>query len=323
MEEAIEIDGEFGEGGGQIIRTSLSLSAIARVPVQIKNIRSGRKPPGLKPQHIMAAKAVRSICRGKLEGAEEGSRELAYFPGEIYGGKYEFNIGTAGSATLVAQAILPLLFSASKKSRAKIIGGTNVPGAPTFEYFDKVFLPALSMFGLHAKCSMGRAGYFPRGGGEMVIDIEPGKPQPVSFWPRESIPKAIISRSNLPLHIAIREKKVFLNQKIEEVYLREHEALDPGNSVLLYRGFVGASVLGQKGLRSENVSQIAIDALAGEGDVDVDCHLADQLLIYAALAGKTSFKTSLISKHTETNMHVIEKFLGKKFATEGAEIRVD
>ena len=323
MAEEIEIDGEYGEGGGQIIRTSLSLSAITGIPVQIKNIRAGRKPTGLKPQHIAAAKAVRSICRGKLEGAEEGSREIAYFPGEIYGGKYEFNIGTAGSATLVAQTILPILFSASKKSRVTIIGGTNVPKAPPFEYFERMFLPALSLFGLQAKCSMEKAGYFPRGGGKITIELEPGKPKPVSYWPRESVPKAIISRSNLPLHIAIREKKVFLNNGIEEVYLREHEALDPGNSVFLYRGFVGASVLGQRGLRSEMVSQIAIDALAEEGDVDVDHMLADQLLIYAALAGKTSFKTSRISKHTETNMHVIEKFLGKRFQPEGATIRVD
>jgi RNA 3'-terminal phosphate cyclase (ATP) len=323
MTELVEIDGSFGEGGGQVVRTSLSLSALTGTPIKIINIREGRDPPGLKPQHVSAAKAVRSICRGTLEGAEKGSRELAYAPGTIYGGKYEFNIGTAGSAILLAQTILPLLFSASKKSTVRIIGGTNVPKAPGHEYFENIFLPALSLFGLRAKSSMGTAGYFPRGGGEVTVEAEPGRPEPVSFWPRESRPKAIISFANLPMSIAIREKKVFLNNGVEEVYIRENKALDPGNSVLLWKGFVGSQVLGRKGLRAERVAEKAVEGLRDAGDTDLDSHLADQLLVYAALAGKTRFKTPLLSKHTETNMHIIEKFLGKKFSVEGDVVRVD
>ncbi|MBD3397771.1 RNA 3'-phosphate cyclase [Candidatus Micrarchaeota archaeon] len=322
MKEAIEIDGSFGEAGGQIVRTSLALSALTGIPLKLFNIRAGRSPPGLKPQHVAGARAVRSICRGKLEGAEEGSRELIYAPGKIYGGKYEFNIGTAGSVTLLAQTVLPLLFAASKKSRVKIIGGTDVPKAPGYDYFEKVFLPALSLFGLNAKCALAQAGYFPRGGGELILEAEPGKPKPVSYWPRESVPKAIISISGLPLGIAMREKKVLLNNGIENVHIRERNALDPGNALLLYRGFVGCSVLGRKGLRAEKVAQSAIDSIEGEGDVDIDHNLADQILAYAALAGKTSFKTSHLTKHTETNMHIIEKFLGKKFSSEGNAVEV-
>lgn len=323
MKEAIEIDGSFEEGGGQIVRTSLALSAFTGTPLKLFNIRAGRNPPGLKPQHLAGARAVRSICRGKLEGAEEGSRELFYTPGKIYGGKYEFNIGTAGSVTLLAQTILPLLFAASKKSRVKIIGGTDVPKAPGYDYFERLFLPALSLFGLEASCSIEKAGYFPKGGGELVLETEPGKPKPVSYWPRESIPKAVISISGLPVSIAMREKKVLLNNGIEEVYIRERDALGPGNALLLYRGFVGCSVLGRKGLRAERVAQDAIDSLKNEGDVDMDHNLADQLLLYSAFAGKTSFKTSNISKHTETNMHIIEKFLGKKFSVEGNTVKVE
>ena len=323
MTEMLEIDGSFGEGGGQVTRTSLSLSAITGTPISITNIRAGRSPPGLKPQHVAGARAVRSICRGTLEGAEEGSNTLRYTPGKIIGGKYDFNIGTAGSTILLAQTILPLLFASSKKSMVTITGGTDVPKAPTYDYFKEVFLPALSLFGLNAKCSLEKAGHFPRGGGQLTIETEPGKPKPVSYWPRESILKAIISISGLPLSIAMREKKVLLNNQIEQVHIRERDALDPGNSLLLHRGLVGSSVLGKKGLRSEQVSQNAIDSLKEEGDVDVDHNLADQLLIYSAFAGKTSFKTSHISKHTETNMHIIEKFLGKQFSVDGNVVKVE
>lgn len=323
MTEMIEIDGSFGESGGQIVRTSLSLSALTGIPITIRNIRAGRSPSGLKPQHMTGARAVRSICRGTLEGVEEGSSKLSYIPGKIYGGKYDFDIGTAGSTILLAQTILPLLFAASKKSRITITGGTDVPKAPTYDYFKEIFLPAISLFGLNAKCSLEKAGHFPKGGGTITLETEPAKPKPVSYWSRESTPKAIISISGLPLNIAMREKKVLLNNKIEEVYIRERNALDPGNALLLYRGLVGSAVLGKKGLRAEKVSQDAIDSLKEEGDVDVDHNLADQLLIYSALAGKTSFKTSHLSKHTETNMHIIEKFLGKQFSVDGNVVKVE
>lgn len=321
--DSIEIDGSLGEGGGQICRTSLSLSALTGKSLNIYNIRAGRDAPGLKPQHVACARAVRSIARGTLEGAEEGSDELRYSPKQIYGGDYEFDIGTAGSTVLLAQAILPLLFASPKKSTIRIRGGTHVPKAPTFEYFERVFLPALSIFGLQAKCTIERAGFFPRGGGEITLEVNPGTPKPATYWPRESKIRAILTYSNLPLKVPIREKKVLITNDINEVYIREYEATDPGNAVLLWKGFCGSAVLGKKGLRSEEVSQITIEELKREGDAEVDHHLADQLLLYAALGGKTRFKTSLISKHTETNIYVIEKFLGKKFFTEGNEVWVE
>lgn len=321
--ETIEIDGSVGESGGQICRTSLSLSALTGKPLYLYNIRAGRAPPGLKPQHVACAKAVRSIARGTLEGAEEGSSEIRYTPAQIYGGNYEFDIGTAGSTILLAQAILPLLFASQKKSTISIRGGTHVPKAPTYEYFEKVFLPALSMFGLEARCRLERAGFYPRGGGEITLEVNPGTPKPVSYWPRESIPRAVITYSNLPIKVPIREKKIFLSNDINEIYMREYPATDPGNAVLLWKGFCAKAILGEKGFRSEDVAETAIEELEGEGNAEVDRNLADQLLLYAAMAGKTRFKTSLISKHTETNIYVIEQFLGKKFFLEGNEIGVE
>ncbi|MEW5996497.1 MAG: RNA 3'-terminal phosphate cyclase [Candidatus Micrarchaeota archaeon] len=321
----VEIDGSYLEGGGQIVRTSLSLSALTNTPVHIINIRAKRDKPGLRPQHLMAARAVRSIARGKLEGAEEDSKEISYSPSGIIGGKYEFNIGTAGSSILVAQTILPLLLSASKPSEVKIIGGTHNPKAPTYDYFERVFLPALKYIGCEVESEILRAGYYPAGGGEIRLKAKPSKPKPTEQWHRvpESQAQVLISLANLPMPIAIREKKIFVQENIERIYVREEKCLSPGNAVLAWRGFVGCSVLGEKGKRAEIVGEECLQGLRAEGDVDVDHRLADQLLIYAALAGKTSYKTSRISSHTATSINIIEKFLGKKFSIEGTTIRVD
>lgn len=307
-----------------MVRTALILSALTNTPVRIFNIRAKRDKPGLRPQHLAAAKAVRSIARGTLEGAEENSRELSYTPSGIVGGKYEFNIGTAGSTILVAQAVLPLLLSASKPSEVKIIGGTHNPKAPTYDYFERVFLPAIKNMGCEAESEMLRAGYYPAGGGEIRLKVKPSRPKPTAHWPREpeSATQVVISLANLPMPIAIREKKIFVQENIEKVYVREEKCLSPGNAILAWRGFVGCCVLGEKGKRAEAVGGECLQGLRAEGDVDVDHRLADQLLIYAAMAGKTSYKTSRISSHTATSINIIEKFLGKKFSVEGTTIRV-
>ncbi len=321
----IEIDGSEGEGGGQVVRTALTLSALTNTPVRIFNIRAKRDKPGLRPQHLMAAKAIRSISRGTLEGAEENSKELTYTPSGIIGGSYDFNIGTAGSTILVAQAILPPLLSAKKPSEVKITGGTHNQKAPTYDYFERLFLPALAHMGCKIESEMLRAGYYPKGGGEIRLKIKPSRPNPTDYWPRapESQTQAVISLSNLPMPIAIREKKIFVQNDINKVYVREEKCLDEGNAILAWRDFVGSSILGERGKRAEIVAQECLDSLRAEGDVDVDHRLADQLLIYAALAGKTSYKTSRITSHTATSINIITKFLHKEFPIEGTTVRVD
>ncbi|VVB98015.1 RNA 3'-terminal phosphate cyclase [uncultured archaeon] len=321
----IEIDGSMGEGGGQIIRTALSLCAVTGKPIHITNIRANRPNPGLAPQHLTAARALRSICRGTLSHCEVGSTEFTFEPGEIVGGRYEFDIGTAGSTVLVAQTLLPILLSASKPSTVRIKGGTHVMKSPSYDYFEKVFLPAVSLFGAAANSRILHPGYYPKGGGEIELEVKPSQLAGNRTWLREEHVEVIIRLSGLEPGIAIREKKVFVQNKIEHVHVYKDEG-GPGNAILAWSGFLGACVLGEKGKRAEQVAQECLDALGKEKAAasEVDVHLADQLLLYAALAGGASgFKTSGITRHTETNAYVISKLVERKIRIGTGEISVE
>jgi RNA 3'-terminal phosphate cyclase (ATP) len=314
----IEIDGSYGEGGGQIIRTSLTLSAITQKPVRITNIRAKRPNPGLQPQHLMACKSVRNVCRGTLSHAEIGCTEVTFEPGPIVGGRYEFDIGTAGSVTLVAQALLPILLGASKASELRIIGGTHVMKSPGYDFFERVFVPAVRLFGADIETKMIRPGYYPRGGGEIEIKVNPSKLRGCMAWPQDDHIEAIIRLSGLPAMIGTREKKIFVQKGFEHVHIWEDEALSAGNAVTAWRGLRGGYALGEKGKRAEIVAQEALEAvLAEKGDVDL--HLADQLLAYAALAeGATEYRMSAVSGHLRTNAYIISKFLDRGIeVTEG------
>jgi RNA 3'-terminal phosphate cyclase (ATP) len=321
----LEIDGSLGEGGGQAVRTALSLSAVSKTPVKIYNIRAKRDNPGLSHQHLAAARAVRSISRGTLSGCEYGSSELEFNPGPIVGGKYDFDIGTAGSVTLVAQAILPVLASASRPSVIRIRGGTHVIKSPTYDYFEKVFIPAASLFGLKASCSIVRSGYYPAGGGEIELNVEPSAFIGNSSWLRESAIRALIRVSSLPVGIAVREKKIFVQAGLDRVPIFE-EDFGAGNAVIAWCGFIGSCVAGEKGKRAEAVAQECMSFLKSEmaAGAEVDSHCADQLLIYAALAaGRSEFKTSHATMHTETCMSVISHFTGRKIAFADGRISVE
>jgi len=308
----IEIDGAYGEGGGQIIRTALTLSAITQKPVKITNIRANRPNPGLQPQHLTACKAVRNVCRGTLSHAEVGSTELTFEPGPIVGGKYEFDIGTAGSVTLVAQTLIPILLGASKESELRVIGGTHVMKSPGYDYFENVFMPAVAQFGALVETRMLKPGYYPKGGGIVEVDVKPAKLWGCTSWLQADNAQVLIRLSGLPTAIAIREKKIFVQNNIETVFLRQNEALSVGNAITAWKGYRGAYVLGEKGKRAEVVAQECLDALKAEKH-DVDLHLADQLLIYAALAdGGTRYTTSRISDHLRTNAYIISRFLDRK-----------
>ena len=289
------------------------------------NIRAGRPNPGLQAQHLTAVKAVRNICRGTLTHAEVGSTELTFEPGEIIGGKYEFNIGTAGSVTLVAQTVLPILLFANKPSEVTVIGGTHVIKSPGYDYFEKVFLNAVNKMSVKATAKLKKVGFYPKGGGEIVLEVEHSVPTAVTNWTHEDDRhvEVIVRLSGLDKSIAIREKKIFVQNEIEHVHIYEGDSLSVGNAITAWRGYVGAYVPGEKGKRAEDVAQEALNELHIGKDIDVDKHLADQLLIYAALAeGKTEYKTSEITEHTKTNAEIIMKFLDRKIELNEATISI-
>jgi RNA 3'-terminal phosphate cyclase (ATP) len=318
----IEIDGGEGEGGGQVIRTAMTLSAITKKPVRIFNIRAKRPKPGLQMQHLTSVRAVRSVCRGTLEGAELESKELAFTPGEIVGGKYEFDIGTAGSVTLVAQTLLPILLGANKDSELRIVGGTHVIRSPGYDYFENVFLPAIAKFGAGVEARMIKPGYYPKGGGEIEVRVKPARLTGCESWQQSNETKILLRLSDLPLSIAVREKKIFIQNGLEKVFIRQDHALSPGNAVTVWHGYRGAYALGEKGKRAEQVAQEALDMLNSEKG-DVDCHLADQLLLYAALAdGSSSYRTSMMTEHLRTNAGVISKFIDREIKIDDGKISI-
>jgi len=319
----IEIDGATGESGGQILRTSLALSCIFGKPVRVFNIRAGRSKPGLAAQHLAVCHLLSGISGAKMSGAALGSTELSFSPGKISGGEYKFDIGTAGSCTLLLQAVLPVLANAPHASSLEITGGTHVSHSPTFEYFSEVFLPAVHKFGVRAKAEMQRAGFYPKGGGKVTLAVEPSKLRGCKFLPEQQPVKYSILSSSLPPHVLQREekevKKLFPNAA---GVAREAQAACAGNALTIWSGSFGASSLGEIGKPAEKVAQEACAGLMREMPAAplgqqaqgalVDSHLADQLLIYASLAdGKSEFSTPAFSSHLKTNADVIRAMTGR------------
>lgn len=324
----IEIDGSIGEGGGQIMRTALSLSCILQLPVSISNIRANRPNPGMASQHLEAANSLAKICDAKMQGAELGSTKLQFIPGRIEGGEHAFKIKTAGSAILLAQAVLPVLFFADKKSKVRIFGGTHVSFSPTFEYFKCVFLPAIGRMGARAEAQISAYGFYPTGGGEISLDINPSKEfSPLSLSePSGESTRALIISSSLPGHVAEREKhellRAFPQIKAETL---EVSASCPGNAMTIFAGSTGACAVGRRGVPSEKVAQEALTAFQASQGFGADTHLADQLPLYCALAGgKSEIRTPKITSHTKTNINIIGKFLTQaRFALQENSISID
>lgn len=304
----LTINGALGEGGGQIVRTAICLSAITNTAFRITQIRANRPKPGLAAQHLSACQAAAEITQAEIIGAEIGSRELEFKPKRIQAGNYYFNIGTAGAVTLLAQTIIPILLHATRPSHVRIIGGTHVYKSPGYDYFEQVFLPAITRFGCQINSKLLRIGFYPKGGGEIELSISPSKLTGVMNWQHATHKNALIRLANLPAHIAEREKYIFETAKIDKITIEKNESYSSGNSVTLWQGFRGAYVIGERGKRAEVVANEAVTLLAEETG-DVDHHLADQLLIYAVMAkGETQYRTSYLSNHLHTNVHVIKQF---------------
>jgi len=324
----IEIDGSHGEGGGQILRTALSLSAVTCDPVKISGIRAGRPNPGLAPQHVTSIQAVSEICGADVDGVFVGSKDVVFKPGQLVGGDFEFDIGTAGSISLIIQScLLPCILSKSS-IRIRILGGTDVKWSPPIDYLKLVHLPIASMFGASCYIEVVSRGFYPEGGGEVILETSPaGGLRPVDLSPRRKVLsiEGVAFAQNLPEHIVSRMKHAALKRLLDFKEVHVESDLRKGHStgagiVLTAKAentFLGASALGAKGVRAEslgdNCSEDLLETIQSKATVDE--HMLDQILPYMALAGKGSrVLAEEVTSHAETNIWVIERFLGKKFS---------
>jgi len=318
----VTINGAMGEGGGQILRTSLALSLCSGKPFRIVNLRSRRKKPGFRYQHLVCANAAAKIGDARIEGAALGSQELIFIPTTIRPGHYHFDIGTAGSTALVLQSVLPALLIANGPSTLILEGGTHNPFAPTFDFLQQVFLPIINRMGPTVEARLERPGYYPKGGGRLSVTIQPAKNlQAFYLHERGKIleQRATATVAGLPRHIAQREIGV-VGQKLgwgeECLYIKEEPAdMGPGNIVTIeikseyisevFTGF------GERGVRAETVADKAAKAALRylDAGVPVCDHLADQLLLPFALAGGGSYNTLKPSAHTRTNSEVLKLFM--------------
>lgn len=321
----ITIDGSLGEGGGQIIRTALALALVTGRSFRIERVRARRPKPGLQRQHLTAVLAAAQIGRAEVRGAAVGSPEFTFTPGRVEPGEYHFNIGTAGSTSLVLQTVLPPLMFAGGPSRLVLEGGTHNPLAPPFDFLQKTFLPLVNRLGPQVTIELERFGFYPAGGGKIHVAIEPGvSRQRLDINERGPVRRARARALvvNLPLSIAQRELVVvgqILGLSTDQLQAEtSSNAYSPGNIVIieveserLTELFTG---IGERGVRAETVAErvareaeryLALGAPVGE-------HLADQLLVPLALAGGGSYTTGPLSPHTTTNIEIIRKFLDAK-----------
>lgn len=332
----ITIDGSQGEGGGQILRTSLALSAITGTPVTIEKVRAKRPKPGLQRQHLVAVLAAARVCGGQVEGAELGSRALVFHPQKPISGDYHFDIGSAGSCTLVLQTVLPILLHGEGASTVTITGGTHNGMAPPVEFLAESFLPVLHRVGISASIELTRHGFYPAGGGAIRATIQPafgmvgkanGGVAALDLCERGKAisrhAEAIVA--NLPAHVASREAQAVkhgLHWSHDEVDEREVRADGPGNALIARLRYANVttvvSAFGELRKAAEKVAAEAVSQVRRftEAGVPVCEHLADQLLLPLALGAGGRFRTVKPSDHTTTNAAIIARFLGDVVTTE-------
>lgn len=332
----ILIDGSRGEGGGQVLRTSLGLSLVTGKPFTIEHIRAGRKKPGLMRQHLTAVNAATEVGAAEVMGAALNSQSLIFRPTTIRGGNYRFAVGTAGSCTLVLQTVLPALLLAEEPSDLVLEGGTHNPLAPPFEFLQQAFLPLLRRMGAHVTATLDTPGFYPAGGGRFTARVEPVTAlKPLDLLERGDIVshRAVARVAQIPRHVADREI-LFLKDNMG--WERDAFSVDvvdhsrgPGNILFaqiesehvteVFTGF------GEKGVNAEHVARDVISEVRAylASGVAVGPHLADQLLIPLALAGGGRFRTMKLTRHTETNIEVIQQFLDVKIEVRLAHDAVD
>jgi RNA 3'-terminal phosphate cyclase (ATP) len=317
----IEIDGSYGEGGGSIVRMATAFSAITSEPFKIYNIRVNRPNPGLAAQHLKAVETVARLCNASTKGLKINSKEFEFHPGEVLGGEFKVDIGTAGSITLLLQCIMPVAVIAKAPILLTISGGTDVAWSPPVDYLRFVTLPILREMGYNGEIQLIKRGYYPRGAGVVKASIFPSRLRGLELKlerERERTIKGISHSMNLPAHIPERQAKAasrILKESGFEADIRIEIARDQstGSGITLWSLGMGGSSLGEKGKPAEKVGEEAALAMLAElkSRALVDIYLADQLIPYIALAG--GFYTAReLTMHTKTNIWIGEKFLNVK-----------
>jgi RNA 3'-terminal phosphate cyclase (ATP) len=333
MATLIQVDGSLG--GGQVLRSALSLSALTGKPFAIDSIRKQRARPGLMRQHLTAVRAMAQICGAELSGDELGSTRLTFTPGAVRAGTYHFPVGSAGSTCLVLQTVLPPLALASGPSELSFEGGTHNPLAPAYPYLDRVVFPLWERMGVALKRTLVRCGFAPAGGGRFEVCLEPtSRLNPLELFERGPLRRLAAEAlvSNLPHHIATRELAVLkqrLNIDDAELHLRTPNALGHGNALFAWVEHEHVNEMaiefGAPHVRAEKLAEQAASNLETylASDAAVGEHLADQLLIPLALAGAGGFRTLPLSDHARSNMDVIRQFLPVTFSVEPRGATVD
>lgn len=333
----IEIDGSFGEGGGQILRTALSLSCLFIKPFRIFNIRKGRKKPGLMPQHLTSVRAAQLISGAEVKGGEIGSSELIFKPTGVRGGEFFFDVGTAGSTSLVLQTIIPSLIFSKEKTTIILKGGTHVPFSPSFDYIAEVFAPILERLGVKIEMKIESYGFYPKGGGRIRIEIFPAeKLKPLRVTERGKVLRirGYSGAGNLPLSIAERQKNAMIEKMHSEIKdlkcppeIELKDVFTPGQGTFIYlhseseNAVAGFTALGERGKRAEAVGEEAATEFIKYYSTNAafDRHLPDQIVLYLTMPAEESiFTTSCITQHLLTNLWVIGLFHKFHYSTDGA-----
>lgn len=333
----IEIDGSYGEGGGQILRTAVSLAAVLGRNVRMRNIRAGRSQPGLKPQHLTGVRAAAEMCDAEIEGAEVGSTELIFQPSKLKQGHFRFDVGTAGSVTLVLQTLMPLMAYAPGKVVVEVSGGTDVRWSPPVDYILNVALVVVGRMGFDGRLEVKKRGHYPKGGGLVRLSVKPVEQcsSIVGLDPGGPVRIHGVSHcTGLPRHVAERQSaaamKVLHAKGLPEPeividYIEARSGFGAGSGLVLsaqtkHRAVLGADALGERGKPAEEVGSEAAGRLVEEVESGafLDHHMGDIIVPYMALAdGHSEVTVSKVTQHTLTNVKVAEWLAGVRFEVDG------
>ncbi len=329
--EFLEVDGSYGEGGGQILRTALTFSVIQKKPVRVSRIRAGREVPGLRRQHLSAINVLGEIFDGKLTGAFEGSSEISFVPGPPRLDSLSLDMKTAASITLVLQAVVPAVSLSRTKLSIELVGGTDVPWSPTFDYFHAVVREAYSAMGIKFSAMAHRRGYYPKGGGRVSLSVGPCvSVHPLNLLERRGLGAVdLVSRcALLPRHVAERQIHAAASLlegkglRVGGTQVKEEQAESPGSSILAsVKGdgiLIGSDALGAKGKRSEDVGREAAERLAATLDSGacIDANLADMVAPLLSFAsGPSELRVPHISGHLDTGLYLAKLFTSCEYST--------